>query len=123
MRCLVGDHIKSWDKVLCQAEFAHNHAINRSTGFSPFRIVYGMIPRCPLDLGVAPDRTRLHGRACDVIEQFVDLHRQVHSNLEAATTKYKSVVDNRRRELEFQVGDKEWAVLTKYRFPKNMHIQ
>ncbi|GJZ96146.1 putative nucleotidyltransferase, ribonuclease H [Tanacetum coccineum] len=36
LRCLVGDHVKAWDQKLCQAEFAHNHAINRSTGFSPF---------------------------------------------------------------------------------------
>ncbi|GKA00849.1 putative nucleotidyltransferase, ribonuclease H [Tanacetum coccineum] len=36
LRCLVGDHVKAWDQKLCQAEFAHNHAVNRSTGFSPF---------------------------------------------------------------------------------------
>ena len=28
--CLVGDNIKSWDTKLGQAEFAHNHATNRS---------------------------------------------------------------------------------------------
>ncbi|GKE52344.1 hypothetical protein Tco_1487500 [Tanacetum coccineum] len=31
-RCLVGDHVKAWDQKLCQAEFAHNHTVNRSTG-------------------------------------------------------------------------------------------
>nr|GEX89364.1 putative reverse transcriptase domain-containing protein [Tanacetum cinerariifolium] len=30
LRCLVGDHVKAWDQKLCQAEFAHNHAVNRN---------------------------------------------------------------------------------------------
>ncbi|GKB70409.1 putative reverse transcriptase domain-containing protein [Tanacetum coccineum] len=37
LRCLVCDHVKAWDQNLCQAEFAHNHAVNRSIGFSPFQ--------------------------------------------------------------------------------------
>ena len=36
LRCLAGEHVKSWDQKLSQAEFAHNRAVNRSTGFSPF---------------------------------------------------------------------------------------
>nr|GFA40121.1 hypothetical protein [Tanacetum cinerariifolium] len=28
----------AWDQKLYQAEFAHNHAVNRSTGFSPFQV-------------------------------------------------------------------------------------
>ena len=117
LRCLVGDNIKSWDSVLCQAEFAHNHATNRSTGFSPFHIVFGLVPRGPLDLSLAPDRSRFHGRACDLVDAFVELHRSVRDNLEAATAKYKTAVDSHRRELQFNVGDKVWAVLTKDRFP------
>ncbi|CAM8905489.1 unnamed protein product [Rhodiola kirilowii] len=50
LRCLVGDHPKAWDQRLPQAEFAHNHAVNRTTGFSPFRVVYGTVPRGPSDL-------------------------------------------------------------------------
>jgi hypothetical protein len=30
-----------WDNVLPQAEFAYNDSVNRSTGKSPFEIVYG----------------------------------------------------------------------------------
>ncbi|KAJ0875134.1 putative nucleotidyltransferase, Ribonuclease H [Helianthus annuus] len=54
LRCLVGDHVKEWDQKLCQAEFAHNHAVNRSTGYSPFQIVYSSQPRGPLDLMSLP---------------------------------------------------------------------
>nr|GEY09587.1 hypothetical protein [Tanacetum cinerariifolium] len=42
LRCLMGDHVKAWDQKLCQAEFAHNHVVNRSTGFSPFQVVYSV---------------------------------------------------------------------------------
>lgn len=116
LRCLVGDNIKSWDAILCQAEFAHNRAINRSTGYSPFQVVYGLLPRCPADLGISLDRTRFHGRACDVVEEFVVLHEKVRLNLEAATVKYKTVADAHRRDVQFSVGDLVWAILTKDRF-------
>lgn len=38
LRCLVGDAIRTWDSKLPQAEFAHNHALNRSLGFCPFKL-------------------------------------------------------------------------------------
>nr|GEX44790.1 putative reverse transcriptase domain-containing protein [Tanacetum cinerariifolium] len=52
LRSLVGDHPKSWDLKLPQVEFAHNHPINSTTGFSPFYVAYhrGVLliySRCP----------------------------------------------------------------------------
>ncbi|KAG7536795.1 Ribonuclease H-like superfamily [Arabidopsis suecica] len=116
LRCLVGDNIKSWDSVLCQAEFAHNRALNRSTGFSPFQVIYGRLPRCSADLGISPDRTRFHGRACDFVDELAVIHEQVHSNLEVSTEKYKTAADVHRRDVQFNVGDLVWDVLTKDRF-------
>ena len=57
LRCLTGEHVKSWDQKLCQTEFAHNHAISRSTRFSPFQVVYSIVPRGPVDSIPLPSRT------------------------------------------------------------------
>jgi hypothetical protein len=42
LRILVTEHHKSWDNILSQVEFAYNDSVNRSTGQSPFQVVYGM---------------------------------------------------------------------------------
>nr|GEZ45907.1 hypothetical protein [Tanacetum cinerariifolium] len=74
LRCLVGDHVKAWDQKLCQAEFAHNHAVNRSTGFSPFQVVYSAQPRGPLDLM----SLRVSGSVPKKVQDFVEGLREVH---------------------------------------------
>lgn len=117
LRSLVGDNIKSWDTKLCQAEFAHNHAFNRSLGFSPIRVVNGLVPRCPLDLTTAPDKTRHHGEAIDFITDLQSLHQEAQRHLEASSTKYKLDADAKRREVIFQAGDLIWVYLTKERLP------
>jgi hypothetical protein len=45
LRSLVTEHHSSWDNILPQEEFAYNDSVNRSTGKSPFQIVYGIQPR------------------------------------------------------------------------------
>lgn len=81
---LVGDNIKTWESRLCQAEFAHNHAVNRSSGFSPLKVVYGVLPRCPLDLAPLPDLTRFHGAATDFVSSLQETHKLVSQNLESS---------------------------------------
>ncbi|PKI55817.1 hypothetical protein CRG98_023782 [Punica granatum] len=95
LRSLVGEHVKSWDLKLCQAEFTHNHAVNRSTDFSPFQVVYTAVPKGPLDLIPLPNRSKVH----------------------AANAKYKQATDKKRRSVEFEVGDFVWALLTKDQYP------
>lgn len=85
LRCLVGDSIKTWDIKLPQAEFAHNHALNRSLGFCPFQVVYGLIPRAPIDLSLFPDRTRMHSTASTFVDTLADVHVQAIANLEMST--------------------------------------
>jgi hypothetical protein len=117
LRCLVGDNIKSWDQKLCQAKFAHTHAVNRSTGFSPFQIVYVVIPRGPLDLLPLPEHTQVHRNAAELVTSLQKVHETVRHHLESSNQRYKSEADKRRRNLELQEGDLVWVVLTKERFP------
>lgn len=67
LRSLVGDHLKSWDHKLFQAEFAYNRSTNRSTGFSPFFIAYETNPHVPLDLALVPNLKRANAKAEDLI--------------------------------------------------------
>jgi hypothetical protein len=40
---------RDWPKWLWLAEFAYNHAVQASTGFSPFQLMYGENPCTPLE--------------------------------------------------------------------------
>ena len=79
-----------------QAEFAHNHAVNRSTRFSPFTTVYSVVPQGPLDLIPLPDKTRIHGKAATLVNGLQEVHQAVHDNLLKATSKYKQAADKKR---------------------------
>ncbi|GKA95172.1 putative reverse transcriptase domain-containing protein [Tanacetum coccineum] len=77
LRCLVGDHVKAWDQKLCQTEFAHNHAINRSTGFSPFQVVYSAQPHGPLDLMSLPVSVSVPKKVQDFVEGLHEVHKRL----------------------------------------------
>jgi hypothetical protein len=70
LRSLVGEHLKSWDQQLYQAEFAYNRSINQSMGLSPFTIIYGGNPWAPLDIAPLPDLKRMHTKAKDLNAQI-----------------------------------------------------
>jgi hypothetical protein len=86
---LVGDHLKTWDKKLGQAEFAHNHAVNRCTKLSPFEIMYEFLPRCPLDLANLPSNTKVNHKAEDFVTQLQDIHHLTRQNLLESIAKFK----------------------------------
>ena len=105
LRCLVGDKPKGWDLILPQEEFAYNNSINRSTGRSPFQIVYGSSPRTTLELRKMEQGERTSAEAEEFVEHIKSLHEEVHAHITKMNKKYKARVDQRRRHKELQVGD------------------
>jgi hypothetical protein len=91
----VGEHIKSWDTKLFQTKFAYNHSTNRSTGFSPFTIIYGSNPRAPLDLAPISDMKQTNTTAKDLMAQIQEGHKLTICKLQESTTKYKASDDKR----------------------------
>ena len=116
LRCLTGEHAKSWDQKLCQAKFAHNHVVSRSTRFSPFQVFYSIVPSVPLDLIPLPSRTRVHGKAEEFVGGLQETYKQVYDNLVQVAAKYKLSADKKRCRIEFEVGDYVWVILTKDHF-------
>ncbi|XP_076910828.1 uncharacterized protein LOC143568597 [Bidens hawaiensis] len=104
------------DQKLCQAEFAYNHAVNRSPGFSPFQVVYSAQPRGPLDLMslLVPDS--VPKKVKEFVKGLHGIYKAVHDNLIRTNSKYKQAADQKRRHVDFEEGDFVWAVLTKIVF-------
>ena len=90
--------------------------MNRSIGFSPFQVVYSIVPRGPLDLIPLPSKTRIHGKVEEFVGGLQEIHKQFHDNLVQMAAKYKSSADKKRHYMEFEVGDFVWAVLIKDHF-------
>ncbi|PKI79014.1 hypothetical protein CRG98_000587 [Punica granatum] len=99
------------------SKMVHFIPFNRSTGFSPFQVVYAIVPKGPLDLIPLPNQSKVHGKAADFVDSLREIHQAVFEHLTAANAKYKQVADKKRRLVEFEVGDYVWAILTKDRYP------
>ncbi|KAE8692442.1 hypothetical protein F3Y22_tig00110833pilonHSYRG00063 [Hibiscus syriacus] len=89
----------------------------RTTGLSPFEIVYGQNPSGVLDLAPIPRIGHFSPKADEMAKYLRGIHEQVKQTIHESNTKYKTRVDNHRRQVLFDVGDFVWVVLTRDRFP------
>ncbi|GKE36282.1 transposon ty3-I gag-pol polyprotein [Tanacetum coccineum] len=100
-----------------EAEFAYNRAPNKTTGRSPFMVVYGLNPKTPLDLAVLDTSTKFNQEASDRAADIKALHQLVHDK----TTKSNELIKYRRdkgcKHILFQPGDLVWVHFRKDRFP------
>ena len=117
IRCISGEKPKQWDLALSQAEFAYNSTVNRSTGQSPFAIVYCVPPKHALDLVPLPELPNTSIAAENMAERIQTMQDEVRQRLEASNAKYKEAADKKRREKIFNEGDLVMVYLRKERFP------
>jgi hypothetical protein len=93
LRSLVTEHHNQWDQILPQTEFAYNDSPNRSTGKSPFQILYGMQPRGVSELrDLEKSEIRSVG-AEDFAAEMENLHSQIRGQLQSSSQEYKHRVD------------------------------
>jgi hypothetical protein len=89
LRSLVTEHHSQWDHILPQAEFAYNDSLNRSTGQSPFYIVYGMQPRGVFESKDSEQNEFRSVSADEFAEGMKELHNQVKERLQSSSKEYK----------------------------------
>ncbi|RVW26657.1 RNA-directed DNA polymerase-like [Vitis vinifera] len=81
LRCIVRDQLRNWDNVLPQAEFAFNSSTNRTTGYSPFEVAYGLKPKQPVDLIPLPTSVRTSQDGDAFARHIRDIHEKSSFNL------------------------------------------
>ena len=91
MRCLVGEHPRTWDLITSTVEFAYNSSMNRTTGKSSFKVVHGFKPRTPIDLIPTPALHRVSESAESFATRMYELHKHISDKINSNNLKYKTL--------------------------------
>ncbi|GJT48757.1 hypothetical protein Tco_0974914 [Tanacetum coccineum] len=102
LRACVIDFGGSWNIHLPLAEFSYNNSYHSSIRCAPFEALYGRKCRSPVLWAEIGD-SRLIGP--EMVQEMTDKVVVIRDRLKAARDRQKSYADNRRKPLEFQVGD------------------
>ncbi|CAA7047192.1 unnamed protein product [Microthlaspi erraticum] len=102
------------DDHLSLVEFAYNNSFQASIGMAPFEALYGRPCRTPLCWTQVGERS-MYGAT--YVQETTEKVRVVRLNMKEAQDRQKSYADRRRRELEFQVGDRVYLKMAMLRGP------
>ena len=117
LRAVLDKNLRRWEDCLPHVEFAYNHATHSSTKMCPFQIVYGYIPRAPIDLISLNAANAPHVDAAAHVEQMITIHEQTKQNIAATNAKNQVAGSKGRKHVTFEPGDMVWLHLRKDRFP------
>jgi hypothetical protein len=112
LRCYTSKFQDDWDTHLGLAEFSLNSAVHASTGFSPFKLMYGYQPASPLDRVAAAfaapsaHATKQSVLAADMLTKMHDDLAAAKSSIALAQERTAKQADKHRREANFQVGER-----------------
>ena len=85
--------------------------------------MYGTHPRGILELRELPNTFPSSSHGEEFAEAIKEVQDQVKLQLKNSNQKYKEVADQKRREVQFKVGDLVWAYLKKERLPQMKHTK
>jgi hypothetical protein len=121
LRVVLDKNLRRWEDCLPHVEFAYNHATHSSTKMCPFQIVYGYIPRAPIDLISLNAVSAPHVDAVAHVEQMITIHEQTKQNIAATNAKNQFVGSKGRKLVTFEPGDMVWLHFRKDQFPTLCH--
>ena len=102
LRACVLEFRGNWDTHLPLMEFAYNNNYQASIGMAPYKALYGRKCPTPVCWDEVGER-KLVGP--EIVQVTCDKINVIRDRLKIAQDRQKSYADNRRRDLEFEVGD------------------
>ncbi|KAG8488859.1 hypothetical protein CXB51_016742 [Gossypium anomalum] len=103
IRCCVLEFQGSWERYLPLVEFAYNNSYQTSLKMAPYEALYGHKCRTPL-YWTELKENQIYG--VDLIKETEEKVKVIQDCLKAASDRQKSYADLKRKEIEYQVGDK-----------------
>ena len=112
---LISDHRRDWADFVPKAVLAYNTSVHESTGFTPYRLMFGREAILPLDALLRLETTPSQGSARTYPDYVVEQKQQleeteqiVRENLKRAQRSQKAYYDTKCHGQRFRVGDRVW---------------
>ncbi|GJT77867.1 putative reverse transcriptase domain-containing protein [Tanacetum coccineum] len=102
LRACVIDFGGNWDDHLPLVEFAYNNSYHASIKMPPYKMLYGRKCRTPVCWEEVGSRELA---STDVVLSTTKKIETIRERLKATQDRWKIYADNRRRPIEFNVGD------------------
>jgi hypothetical protein len=93
----------NWENLLPLVEFTYSNSHQATIGMAPYEALYGRKCRTPIYWDEVRERKLL---GLEMVQLTTDKVMVIRKRMKEAQDRQKSYADNRRRPLEFQVGDK-----------------
>ena len=103
LRACVMEFKGSWHTHLALMEFAYNNSYQASIEMAPFEALYRRKCRTPLCWDEVGERRLVGPELVQITSKKVKV---VRDNLKIARDRQKSYANNRRRDLQFEIGDR-----------------
>jgi hypothetical protein len=103
LRACVLNYPDKWDQCLPLTEFSYNNSYQESLRMTPFKALYDRCCRTPMNW-IEPSERMIFDP--DLVIEAEEIVHCIESNLKTAKARQKSYGNNRRRPLEFEVGDR-----------------
>ena len=112
---LISDHRRDWTDFVPKVVLAYNTSVHESTGFTPYRLMFGREAILPLDavlkLETSPPQGGGQSYPDYVVQQKKQLEeteRLARENLKRAQKTQKAYYDTKCHGQRFHVGDRVW---------------
>ena len=120
--CLMIDvtNLHRWTNYLPTIEMVVNSLPNRSTGYSPFFLMYGYHPVLPVELLKGDESTNVETLS-KFLQRTQEVWRNARVQMEKAMVVQKEYYDQKHWDIQFVVGDTVFLSTQKLRFKGILH--
>jgi hypothetical protein len=81
LQAVLKKNLKLWEECLPYIEFSYNRSLHSTTNMIPFQIVYGFVPRAPIDLLPLASSVQNNFDATQRAELILKLHATTKDNI------------------------------------------